>query len=171
VPEQHDTDLDIYTGAGAWKSLSPEAVDQLKSALLIAYVRSGSLTRACQATSISQSAHRRWLANDSQYAEAWADAQAALADSLEEEAIRRARDGIERPVFQGGLEVGRVTEYSDQLLMFLLKGMRPEKYRDRVAVINETSVEQEIARLEEELKKRGIPIDAMSREVKHVAED
>lgn len=158
-------ELNLYTGAGVWKDLSPEAVAELKSSLLIAYVRSGSLTRACQATSISATAHRRWLRQDPQYAEAWADAQAALADSLEEEAIRRARDGIERPVFQGGMEVGRTTEYSDQLLMFLLKGMRPEKYRERVAVINETSVEQEIIRLEEELKKRGIPIDATSTEV------
>lgn len=136
----------------------------LKSSLLIAYVRTGSLTRACQACSISQQAHRRWLRQDPQYAEAWSDAQAALADSLEEEAIRRARDGIERPVYQGGLQVGNTTEYSDQLLMFLLKGMRPEKYRERVAVINETSVEAEIIRLEEELKKRGIAIDAESKE-------
>lgn len=158
-------ELDPYSGAGIWKDLSPEAVSELKSTLLIAYIRTGSLTRACQACSISQQAHRRWLRQDPLYAEAWADAQAALADSLEEEAIRRARDGIERPVFQGGLQVGMTTEYSDQLLMFLLKGMRPEKYRERVAIINETSVEAEILRLEEELKKRGLAVDASSHEV------
>jgi len=28
--------------------------------------------------------------------------------------------------------VQRATEYSDQLLMFLLRGLKPEKYRDRI---------------------------------------
>lgn len=161
---ERDVALNVYTGTGPWKDLSPEAVAELKSTLLMAYIKTGSLTRACQHCAITQNAHRRWLQQDPQYAEAWADARDALADSLEEEAIRRARDGVTRPVFQGGLQVGQTTEYSDALLMFLLKGMRPEKYRERVAVINETSVEAEIIRLEEELKKRGIAIDAASKE-------
>ena len=54
------------------------------------------------------------------------------ADMLEDEAVRRAKDGVERPVYQGGKLVGHVQEYSDTLLIFLLKGARPEKYRDRV---------------------------------------
>ena len=54
------------------------------------------------------------------------------ADTLEDEAVRRAKDGVEKPVYQGGKLVGHVQEYSDTLLIFLLKGARPEKYRDRV---------------------------------------
>jgi hypothetical protein len=48
---------------------------------------------------------------------------------LEDEAVRRAYEGVERPVFQGGKQVGVVREYSDTLLIFLLKALRPEKYR------------------------------------------
>ncbi|MDP2936788.1 MAG: hypothetical protein Q8O86_09895 [Dehalococcoidia bacterium] len=40
--------------------------------------------------------------------------------------------GTEKPVFQGGQQVGVVREYSDVLLIFLLKGARPEKYRDNL---------------------------------------
>src|SRR5262245_43564470 len=53
---------------------------------------------------------------------------AEIADFATEET--RAREA-----FAEGLEyvaVKRATEYSDQLLMFLLRGLKPEKYRDRV---------------------------------------
>jgi len=56
---------------------------------------------------------------------------------LEDEAIRRAHQGISVPVLHKGKQVyvdGRPlykTEYSDQLLMFLLRGLDPERYRER----------------------------------------
>ena len=49
---------------------------------------------------------------------------------LEGEARRRALHGREEPVFHQGEEVARVTKYSDNLLMFLLKGLKPEMYRE-----------------------------------------
>jgi len=52
-------------------------------------------------------------------------------DALEDEAIRRAHDGTMKPVFHGGKKVGEVREYSDKLLIFLLKGCKPEKYAVR----------------------------------------
>lgn len=54
------------------------------------------------------------------------------ADSLEDEAVRRARDGYDKPVYQQGQCVGQVRKYSDTLMVFLLKGARPKKYRDNV---------------------------------------
>jgi hypothetical protein len=54
-----------------------------------------------------------------------------VADQLEQEARRRAHDGVRKPVYQGGKRVGYIQEYSDTLLIFLLKGLRPEKYRER----------------------------------------
>jgi hypothetical protein len=44
---------------------------------------------------------------------------------LEEEAVRRAYHGTERPIFQKGVQVGSVKEFSDSLLMFLLKSRDP----------------------------------------------
>ena len=42
--------------------------------------------------------------------------------------MRRAREGVEEPVFQGGLCCGHVRRYSDLLLIFLLKSRRPHRY-------------------------------------------
>ena len=49
-------------------------------------------------------------------------------DALEDEAIRRAREGVVEPVFQAGLHCGNVRKYSDLLLIFLLKSRRPHRY-------------------------------------------
>src|SRR5262249_1395399 len=70
-------------------------------------------------------AHRRsimkWPEHDKEFAERWRDAVEEGIDKLEDEAIRRARDGFKRPVFYMGQVVGHVQEYSDSLLKFLLE--------------------------------------------------
>ena len=55
---------------------------------------------------------------------------------LEQEAIRRAVEGVERPVFHQGQQCGTIREYSDTLLIFKLKARRPEVYRDNVQHIH-----------------------------------
>ena len=57
-------------------------------------------------------------------------AREEAADTLEAEARRRAIEGVEEPVFHKGQRVGTVRKYSDLLLIFLLKGVRPQKFRD-----------------------------------------
>lgn len=55
------------------------------------------------------------------------------ADALEDEARRRAM-GVAEDVYDGkGNVVGTRMRYSDLLLMFLLKGLKPEKYRENYA--------------------------------------
>lgn len=58
----------------------------------------------------------------------WETAMESGIDLLEDEAHRRAARGVEKPVYQGGMLVGTVTEYSDNLLMMQLKGRRPARY-------------------------------------------
>jgi 7-cyano-7-deazaguanine synthase in queuosine biosynthesis len=74
-------------------------------------------------------AHRRtimkWPDNDEEFAERWRDAIEEGIDKLEDEAIRRTRDGVKRPVFYMGNVVGYVQEYSDSLLKFLLEAKSP----------------------------------------------
>lgn len=63
--------------------------------------------------------------------------QDALEDStqlLEREAIRRAADGWDEPVFRNGEEVGVVRRYDSTMLIFLLKARRPDVYRERQQV-------------------------------------
>lgn len=59
---------------------------------------------------------------------------------LAAEAHRRAVEGVEKPVFHKGVEVGSVREYSDTLLMFLLKKWHPEVYDDKPASLVNTVV-------------------------------
>jgi hypothetical protein len=47
---------------------------------------------------------------------------------LEAEAVRRAVHGVDRPVFHRGAVCGHTTEYSDTLLIFMLKARKPEVY-------------------------------------------
>lgn len=49
-------------------------------------------------------------------------------DMLEEEARRRAVDGVVEPVYFKGEVVGGVRKYSDALLQTLLKAYRPKKF-------------------------------------------
>lgn len=71
---------------------------------------------------------------DETFALRWADAIVEGNEGLEAEARRRAVTGTVKPVFQGGLEVGGIREYSDTLLIFLMKGRMPDKYRDNVKI-------------------------------------
>lgn len=48
--------------------------------------------------------------------------------ALESEAVRRALSGVAVPVFHQGRECGSTVKHSDQLLMFLLKTLRPDRY-------------------------------------------
>ncbi len=65
---------------------------------------------------------------DEKFARAWDRALDSATDRLEQEAVRRAVDGVDEPVYQGGKKVGSITRYSDTLLIFLLKANR-DKFR------------------------------------------
>ena len=53
---------------------------------------------------------------------------------LEDEAIRRAREGVDEPVFYKGEHCGNVRRYSDTLLIFMLKARKPDVYRKRASI-------------------------------------
>jgi hypothetical protein len=61
---------------------------------------------------------------------AWEQADRIGTQALEAEAGRRAYHGTLKPVYYMGKECGQIREYSDTLLMFLLRARRPKKYRD-----------------------------------------
>lgn len=71
---------------------------------------------------------------DTKFADGWESALDEGMDWLELEARRRAVEGTLKPVYQGGKKVGTVREYSDILLIFLLKGGKPDKYRERRSI-------------------------------------
>jgi hypothetical protein len=94
-----------------------------------------SVTAAANATNKDRRHYYAWRRDIPEFREAWDAAIEAGSDLMEDEARRRAVEGYDRPVYQGGELVGYVREYSDGLLQFLLKARRPDKFRDRVQQI------------------------------------
>lgn len=93
---------------------------------------SANVTGSAAAAGLTRSMLYEWRDADPEFAKRWDEAVERGNDALEDEAVRRGRDGYEKPVFQQGREVGRIREYSDTLLIFMLKGRRPDKFRDNV---------------------------------------
>lgn len=90
------------------------------------------VTEACRISKLGRQTVYEWKAEDEQFKKDWKDALEIGGDTLEDEAVRRARDGVTKPVYQGKELVGHIQEYSDTLLIFLLKGAKPKKYGDKV---------------------------------------
>lgn len=99
----------------------------------IAYMSEGGHARgACRAARIGRTTAYRYRQSDEDFALAWADAEEESTERLEEEAFRRACEGLKRNKYdaKGNLLCEELV-YSDTLAIFLLKARRPEKYRDR----------------------------------------
>ena len=105
-----------------------------KAAFLRSLATHGVVRTACLETGCQSNLVYGWRKTDPAFADGWALAVDMATQRLEAEADRRGRDGYSREVFQGGKHVGYVTEYSDTLLMFRLKSLRPEMYRERYEV-------------------------------------
>lgn len=89
----------------------------------------GIISHAAKVSAIDrQTAYNEYHRNK-EFASQWDDAVEAATDTLEKEAIRRARDGTDEPVYYQGEKVGTVKRYSDALLMFLLRANR-SKFRN-----------------------------------------
>jgi hypothetical protein len=95
---------------------------------LVEYVSFG---RACRLAKVPRGAVYIWLKDDAAFKEKYNEACFAALQSLEDEAIRRAFEGLGKHVYYQGQKIGTVREFSDTLLMALLKAKAPGKYRDR----------------------------------------
>jgi len=93
--------------------------------------RTGRVAEAARSVGYTDTATlQQYRRNDEDFAEAWDHALEAAAHVLEEEAIRRATEGVLEPVFYKGVVAGYKTNYSDTLLMFVLRGLKPGTYRE-----------------------------------------
>lgn len=124
------------------------------AAFLAGYRATGNITRAAEIAGISRDMHYRRMKTDPEYKRVFEENERIAIGVLEDEATRRAVEGVQEPViYQGNLCYepvmdidGRpvldiegnprlkplvIRKYSDSLLQFLLRGARPEKYRER----------------------------------------
>jgi hypothetical protein len=111
------------------------------------------VTQSCEETKIPRRTVYEWREADPEFAAAWDKALETGSDALEDEAIRRAHHGTLKPVFHQGQECGAIREYSDTLMIFMLKARRPERFRERSSVEHSGGVDL-----------RHVPIDDLRRE-------
>ena len=116
-----------------------------RTAFLSALAEGGNVRDACRRLGINRQSLYPWKANDPAFASDWDRALVLGAEALEDEARRRAKNG------------------SDILLMFLLRALKPEKFRDRIVVKSsnysasnlELPMSKILARLEELRRAQG----------------
>lgn len=92
--------------------------------------KSPNVSAAARAAKVSRQWAYQMREEDPDFAAAWDEALQISLDDAEGELYRRAVKGTLKPVFQGGEKVGSVREYSDTLLIFLLKAHKPDVYRE-----------------------------------------
>ncbi len=110
--------------------LTPEKL----TAFCAALAETCNVGKACAAVGISRMTAYTWRNEMPDFAEAWERAMKAGLLGLEDEAHRRAFEGVDEPVFYKGDECGTVRKYSDTLTIFLLKAHDPDKYRENSKV-------------------------------------
>jgi len=109
--------------AMAHAPVSERFTAQRRQLFLATLAQQGNVQKAAKAIKISSRTCYNYRKADPLFAQAWDDAiRSAMDTVLEPEAMRRAVDGVLKPVYQGGELVGHIREYSDTLLIFLLKG-------------------------------------------------
>lgn len=102
-----------------------------KRMFLMAYSQVGNVLQAAKLSKVNRGSHYTWIESDPDYAAAFSEARQAYGERLEAEMLRRAVEGVDRPVFWRGKQVGEIREFSDVLLIFALRANMPWKYCDR----------------------------------------
>ena len=109
---------------------------------LRAFATRGIVLEGCRAAGVSRSTVDKWREQSEWFEELYCIAIEEAADRIEAEAIRRAVDGYDEPVIYQGMPTTvvdpvtgeqrqlTVRKYSDALMALVLRGARPEKYRE-----------------------------------------
>lgn len=129
--------------SGGWTEERLRMIPSYKMQIVEGILNEMFLSEICMTLDVTQATVRKWRREDKEFDEAYTDAEASVTDTLEKEAIRRARNGVLEPVVSkgqlvmvkdaetGDLKPLQMRRYSDSLLQFLLKGRRKEVYGDK----------------------------------------
>lgn len=95
--------------------------------------RGYTVSSAAEAIGFSRSYMYQLRDADETFRKEWDEAVEQGKDYLEDEARRRAVEGTHKPVFYQGNVCGEIVEYSDTLLLAMLRAKKPE-YREKLDV-------------------------------------
>lgn len=112
-----------------------------KHALLLAYSECASITKSCAIAECDRTSHYVWMRLDSDYAEAFKVAHEMAIEAHEDEASRRALGWDETHYKADGTPYA-VRKYSDTMLIFRLKALLPDKYREAAKRDDRTDVSE-----------------------------
>mgnify|MGYP001603041094 FL=1 len=100
---------------------------------LVSLSRNWNFNQAALAADIDRVTGWLWRTDleDKAFQTALQQAAEIFIERAEVELWRRGIDGVEKPVYQGGRLVGTVREYDTTAAIFMMKGAKPEKYRER----------------------------------------
>ena len=118
------------------KTLAQSA--RAKHAFLESYAQWANISYACQVANVARRDIYDWQERDPVFSAAFHIASEQATERLEREAWRRATEGTpyKRTSYWHGEPVGtdEKIEYSDQLMMLLLRARKPDIYREKVDV-------------------------------------
>jgi hypothetical protein len=97
--------------------------------------RTGNVTMSADLSGLPRRVAYRMRSENPDFAAQWDSCRSLGFEALEDEAIRRAAVGYERPIYQGGKLVGTERVFSDVLMDRVLRARKPELYRDPVAAV------------------------------------
>jgi hypothetical protein len=121
-------------------ALENAALTPKQRAFLAAYGRCARIGQAAETAKIAKQSHYIWLSESENYRNAFAQTQIMIGDLAEDAAVERAIHGVEKPVLYQGRPVrvnGKLLyerEYSDTLLIQLLRRFKPQEYRERTTM-------------------------------------
>lgn len=108
--------------------------DGWKEKFITSLRKKGNVSAAAKAAGINRCYAYETKEADKDFEKQWNSALEESCDLLEEEARRRAHDGVLEPVFYKGDKIALIRKYSDTLLIVLLKAHRPNKFRENAQI-------------------------------------
>jgi len=110
-------------------------IRSLKAAFLQAFAHTGAILKTCENIGVSRNTVVGWRETDPDFAQSFVEAEQRVVERLEGEAMRRAVEGIERidrRYWHGELVAEDIRrDYSDNLLVALLRARDPGRFRDQ----------------------------------------
>lgn len=116
------------------KAESQKPADNWKEIFIAALLKSSNVSAACRKAKIARSFAYNERNLDAEFKAAWDEALEMALDDAESEAWRRGVKGTisNRQYDKDGNLINETRQYSDTLLIFMLKAHRPAKYRETV---------------------------------------
>jgi hypothetical protein len=113
------------------KKTDSKTTHEKRFEFLCLYSETGNVTESAKKAGLNRQHLYEFRDSNPEFSKAWEECRKLAGEALRDEAFRRAKEGVEEPVFFKGRKVGTVRKYSDQLLALLLKASFPDEFAER----------------------------------------